>query len=814
MIPIFGTDVEVEPIVKFLGVTPSKYGMTSEGLGVGGAILDSARYRDSHTYWSAIPIGAGDGTDSRIQLRYWKNGIWNFEKSVDAVFLDSAKILRTVIAFNRINEIFIVTEDPEGVSLSWIDPRVGGQRQTRAWVGATSPVLVYDAYTSIRHPDAQVILFYVKDKKLLMRLEQESFEIERDTGVSTGVDILETGAMTTTGKVQLLFGKDNTVPVYIVPEWGLRCSGVGTGEEVSFAQFMVPSQKNFKIVGRFTFKPNTQLMTSTLRSDCYIFLTGTGGIILKWDDKELLLESTFSEDEIIDLQIQRTNTSQIIMTANGETISGGIYKSAEFNRWGANRPFSDTYRYTGLLLGTWVFECETTETRNYDFDLSGRSKTGSGQPVVIETTGSRPNGAGISMSTDDSNWFLLNAPKDGDPVIDPNRVGLDLTGTVIGITNAAETHRYAGVKLDGAIGKQVFTKVSRADSVNNSDENLDIVGTPFDIFLNNGVVDASGWNGVYVRMTVVNLSTDKTVTPTMNMNSNFVRGKYYPNLQSDLTSQIKNYTSVGEFHTLDTASLNAAVLTSINEGFKLAVTFHFSDKPVPSEVDIFKLGTYFLDIETNVVIDPNVPVDPPPPVVDPNKWELQMAENGYLQFDRSHIGATDDFDLKGTFTYQANQMILGSASDDTQDERTWFYCHNDGQGNQLVLKNKTGQFKIDCNIPTGSVVEIFILRRGNTIAAIIKGDDSNYATSHNGEYFFDLFGKTNQFPDLYHYTGKLRGVWQLTNHANNVMDRYWDFNTSGDAKTGAGQPVVLENIGGKHAVGVGLSDNDTNWMLI
>ncbi len=193
-------------------------------------------------------------------------------------------------------------------------------------------------------------------------------------------------------------------------EWGLQFDG--NNDYLSMSPFMIAIRDKFLISGKFIFKSGTTLLSSTVRPGCILF-TSLGYIILRTDSPSLpsfFAIGPFEEGELIDLKIERAvdGDGLVKMTGNEKeaSINTGL-SSFEFNRIGRPSFSVPNDYYNGQLSGEWIFNVIGKADRIYDFNFSGESKTGSGQPVVIDTV-SGNNAVGVNMNTDDSNWVDLN----------------------------------------------------------------------------------------------------------------------------------------------------------------------------------------------------------------------------------------------------------------------------------------------------------------------------------------------------------------------------------------------------------------------
>ena len=177
------------------------------------------------------------------------------------------------------------------------------------------------------------------------------------------------------------------------------------------SRFDLSIRDKFLISGKFIFKSSTTLLSSTITPDCVLF-TSSINIILRTEGLGTFSIGPFEDGELIDLKIEREidNSGLVKMSGNEKEafIDTGL-SSFQFNRIGRPSSTIPNEYYNGQLSGEWLFNVIGEPDRIYDFNLSGDSKTGSGQPVVIDTI-SGENAIGVNMNTDDSNWVELIAP--------------------------------------------------------------------------------------------------------------------------------------------------------------------------------------------------------------------------------------------------------------------------------------------------------------------------------------------------------------------------------------------------------------------
>ncbi|AFK66636.1 hypothetical protein COPG_00040 [Colwellia phage 9A] len=182
-----------------------------------------------------------------------------------------------------------------------------------------------------------------------------------------------------------------------------------------------------------------------------------------------------------------------------------------------------------------------------------------------------------------------------------------------------------------------------------------------------------------------------------------------------------------------------------------------------------------------------------------NKWALVLdGANDHLLMDIWKPLA--DYSIKGTYTYASDKMLMGSIASASD----WMYSTTAG------LEIRMGGTQVTLVIPdiiVGDLVEFEMTYIGTTLTITANGATYQQVTSTPFILGFDTFGRYNGAG--YYFNGNFQGLWTFT--ADNLPTRTYDFEASGEAKTGTGQPIVIDTTSGLNAVGVNFTGNDSEW---
>jgi len=203
-----------------------------------------------------------------------------------------------------------------------------------------------------------------------------------------------------------------------VAEWGLQFDG--NNDYMTYPILEISTTREFVIKFTAEFKASTMLLGNDFDTLSYIYCIPDGRVTAKIEDGEgtpvqVFSESGLQEGQEIEVELRRVNRilTIIVNGVTGDSITNN--RASKFNTigsWGNSE--IQPFLYSGILKGKLEFMLNTGGAdstlyvaRSYDFNLSGNAKTGSGQPVLIDTV-SGNNAVGVNMNTDDSNWIDLN----------------------------------------------------------------------------------------------------------------------------------------------------------------------------------------------------------------------------------------------------------------------------------------------------------------------------------------------------------------------------------------------------------------------
>lgn len=333
---------------------PPAYSIGTEALGIGGRILSDATTRSDYLWWSARPTGTGDNLDSRYELRWWNSVSWVYEGDLPVIFSDTGSLTGTDIAFNRDNRIAVCYEEAAGVGLNYYNPLFDA-RVDLPIAGASSPKLVYDAPGNVVDPNAELLLFYVHDNKVYMRLETENFGVEYYTGRTAPGIYIDSVGMTTTNKLQLIL-RAETEPVPVIEPWSVYVSSA-----FSFSGYETNAQSAWKLDGRWLVLGSSGQDVTQFREDGTYFgpsysiglgstpdfyWDGTNWFVITWTAYSKY-DREFNLIETLTWPIEVTYASSLCWDGSFWYVLGGA--SAE-SIWKLNPDFS----YTGEVFDAFI----------------------------------------------------------------------------------------------------------------------------------------------------------------------------------------------------------------------------------------------------------------------------------------------------------------------------------------------------------------------------------------------------------------------------------------------------------------------------
>ena len=172
--------------------------------------------------------------------------------------------------------------------------------------------------------------------------------------------------------------------------------------------------------------------------------------------------------------------------------------------------------------------------------------------------------------------------------------------------------RAAAFSLYHSTGK-LFTAARTISTTPDASWNsLEKTQYPFDIWYRQGNLTKTGLDGLYLRLTLINKSTDKTQPININVHSsdatNWMRTSV-SGVQADLIDQAKSYTSVGRWNRISSSTsyddLKVGIFDVKGTGVDDAkeqivdILIEFSTVSAPTrESDIYKMATFQLKLAT------------------------------------------------------------------------------------------------------------------------------------------------------------------------------------------------------------------------
>ncbi|MCP4101117.1 MAG: hypothetical protein GY750_06795, partial [Lentisphaerae bacterium] len=200
------------------------------------------------------------------------------------------------------------------------------------------------------------------------------------------------------------------------------------------------------------------------------------------------------------------------------------------------------------------------------------------------------------------------------------------------------------------------------------------------------------------------------------------------------------------------------------------------------------------------------------------EWGLQFdGNNDYMTYPTISLSTTREFVIKFTAEFKASTMLLGNDS----DTLSYIYCTSSG-GGRVTAKIEDGegtpvQVYSVSGLQEGQEIEVELRRVNRILTIIVNGVTGDSITNTKASNFNTIgsWGNSSIQPLL--YSGMLKGKLEFmldTGGVDSVLyvARSYDFSVSGNAKTGSGQPVLIDTVSGNNAVGVNMNTDDSNWV--
>ena len=626
-------------------------------------------------------------------------------------------------------------------------------------------------------------------------------------------------------------------------KWALEFDGIN--DYLSMSSILINALVGFSVSGKFIFKPNVVLLSSTVRPDCFLWTTSTS-IVLYTQGLSFFSIGPFEEGELIDLKIERPISSNPLINMVGNEKEASIdagTSSFEFNRIGRPSPSTSKGYYNGQLSGEWLFNVIGEPDRIYDFNLSGNSKTGSGQPVVIDTI-SGENAVGVNMSTEDSNWVELQPDQSGVNLIQYNgqdildvkysdsnsvlqNVEMNLGSVPVwGGTPAPEQEW--GLQFDGNNDYVTYptleiepsqdfsiklTAEFKADTMllgNDSDilsyiYCTSIGGGKVTAKIEDGSVNSSqvSSEGGIQDGQVIEIEL-KRLNNTLYIYVDGVLGNSAPN------GNASNFNTIGSwgnsasqplfYSGMFKGKLEFLLGPGFNTTFYVARSYDFNlsgnsktGSGQPVLIDTIS-GENAVGVNMNTDDSNWVELTPAPE----QEWGLYFNTGEDLAIPEWTAGS---FEIRVSFRFPENSS--GILTDSAGSYISAFV--REGESNVIAVSiDDNDRRELPVNYSTGDIVHL-VVRTSGTSLFISTQDVSEVGFSNVG----GLLRLTKATPN----DSMLLGTMSFDGRDNLASpDRSYDFNLSGNSKTGSGQPIVIDTISGENAVGVNMNTDDSNWV--
>ena len=183
---------------------------------------------------AAVSLGPIALNDSQgvLNSRYWLvrqevggvyiyKGDGNFWIEKTLLFQEQTPISKMSLTFDQLGRPLVFYRTNDVVKINWFDP-IAQQNEIRTISNGDWPTACFDFPQDTGQSFTDILLFYVRNNKVYMRVQRDRFDVEYDTGVERDNIEIESAGLTVENRLQVIyrwpdFTRPPTIDVVLPP---------------------------------------------------------------------------------------------------------------------------------------------------------------------------------------------------------------------------------------------------------------------------------------------------------------------------------------------------------------------------------------------------------------------------------------------------------------------------------------------------------------------------------------------------------------------------------------------------------------------
>ena len=166
------TDIKPYPVPSF--PLPLAIPNLVQGTSLGGLFLNDSKGRVNQRWWVAYPA------NGEVMVRGSTGSVWGEEQ---LLFIEPTPIVNLALSFDQLGRAIVFYQTQNDLRLYWYDP-IAQQNEVKIMSAGQCPIACFDFPQDTSQGFSDVILFYVKDNTIFMRVQRDRFDVEYNTGVT------------------------------------------------------------------------------------------------------------------------------------------------------------------------------------------------------------------------------------------------------------------------------------------------------------------------------------------------------------------------------------------------------------------------------------------------------------------------------------------------------------------------------------------------------------------------------------------------------------------------------------------------------
>lgn len=195
--PNWSTLTEIGRYPKYPLKTPSVLGGVSS-IALGPKVLNDSQGTLIDNYWAVYQ----ENDNVLIQLYDQSLEVWT---DLFILFTETEVIKEISLTFDQLGRpLVFYNTNSDTLKIYWYNPLLEENVIESIAVGA-NPVSCFDYPQNTDRPFSDILLFYVKDNSIYMRVQRDRFTIEYPTGVTHLGIVLESAGLRVDNRLQLIY---------------------------------------------------------------------------------------------------------------------------------------------------------------------------------------------------------------------------------------------------------------------------------------------------------------------------------------------------------------------------------------------------------------------------------------------------------------------------------------------------------------------------------------------------------------------------------------------------------------------------------